>query len=62
MNTNLAPKPKAPIVDKECEFVLSGLYTTDCSNFDCCDCGGNDCGCRYCFSCNACEHCKNKTE
>lgn len=30
----------------------------DCSqHYDCCDCGGNDCGCRGCFSCNACEHC-----
>ena len=26
--------------------------------FDCCDCGGNDCGCAYCWSCNACEECK----
>lgn len=25
--------------------------------YDCCDCGGNNCGCRYCFSCNACEDC-----
>lgn len=29
--------------------------------FDCCDCGysGDEpgCGCRYCFSCNACENC-----
>lgn len=25
--------------------------------FDCCDCGGNDCGCCYCFSCNACDSC-----
>ena len=30
----------------------------NCSNlFNCCNCGGNDCGCRYCFSCNACEFC-----
>jgi len=27
--------------------------------FDCCDCGGNDCGCSYCWSCNACERCLN---
>jgi hypothetical protein len=26
-------------------------------SFDCCDCGGNNCGCDYCFSCNACEEC-----
>lgn len=25
--------------------------------FNCCDCGGNGCGCRYCFACNACKHC-----
>lgn len=25
--------------------------------YNCCDCGGNDCGCGYCFSCNACEDC-----
>lgn len=30
--------------------------------FDCCDCGGNDCGCAYCFSCNACENCLKKEE
>ena len=26
--------------------------------FNCCNCGGHDCGCRYCYSCNACEACK----
>jgi hypothetical protein len=31
----------------------------DCDNmYDCCDCGGADCGCRYCFSCNCCELCE----
>ena len=41
----------------------SGRY--DCSNrFNCCDCGTKDpdnsgCGCRYCFSCNACDYCRN---
>jgi len=25
--------------------------------FNCCDCGGNECGCRECFSCNACDYC-----
>ena len=28
-------------------------------HFNCCDCGGNDCGCGYCFSCNACDYCKS---
>lgn len=30
--------------------------------YNCCDCGTTDdcgCGCSYCFSCNACDHCKN---
>jgi len=25
--------------------------------FTCCDCGGHGCGCRYCWSCNACPAC-----
>ena len=25
--------------------------------FNCCDCGGHDCGCRYCWTCNACDTC-----
>jgi hypothetical protein len=25
--------------------------------YDCCDCGGNDCECPYCWSCNACDEC-----
>jgi hypothetical protein len=31
--------------------------------YDCCDCGADNiqcCGCRYCFSCNACEYCLDK--
>lgn len=27
--------------------------------YNCCDCGGLDCGCYYCWSCNACDHCKS---
>lgn len=31
--------------------------------FNCCDCGTDDpdngCDCRGCFSCNACEDCRN---
>lgn len=31
-------------------------------HYNCCDCGkaidaDSGCGCRYCFSCNACEEC-----
>lgn len=25
--------------------------------FDCCDCGGEDCGCAGCSSCNTCDEC-----
>lgn len=37
-----------PIVAKACKCH---------EHYDCCDCGGNECGCSYCFSCNACEEC-----
>ena len=30
--------------------------------YDCCDCGGHDCGCAYCWSCNACESCLEEGE
>ena len=30
--------------------------------FNCCDCGGNECGCAYCWSCNACDTCLNNTD
>ena len=30
--------------------------------YDCCDCGTQDCGCEYCWSCNACEECLNDDE
>ena len=26
---------------------------------DCCDCGGSECGCCYCWTCNACHTCLN---
>ena len=33
----------------------------DCDKiYTCCDCGGNDCGCAYCWSCNACDDCKEE--
>lgn len=37
----------------------------DCEDrYDCCDCGTQDsehgCGCSYCWSCNACDSCKEK--
>lgn len=36
-------------------FTCSELY-------NCCDCGGSGCGCRYCWSCNACETCMSSDE
>jgi len=40
--------------------------TCDCEKiYNCCDCGckdSNGCGCRYCWSCNACEECLNEEE
>lgn len=43
----------------ECERVLEG--NSKCENiYDCCDCGGNECGCAYCWSCNACDTCRNQ--
>lgn len=40
----------------KCEFA-ENTGDTCAKRLNCCDCGGNDCGCRYCWSCNACEHC-----
>lgn len=45
--------------EEKCENLFGG-NTLECSElFNCCDCGGNDCGCSYCWSCNACETCIN---
>jgi hypothetical protein len=30
----------------------------NCDNLSCCDCGGAECGCAYCWSCNACDSCR----
>ncbi len=46
-----------------CENLSIPYHTTPCSQlFNCCDCGGNDCGCRYCWSCNACTTCMESDE
>ncbi|HAS5696685.1 hypothetical protein [Vibrio cholerae] len=29
-------------------------------HYNCCNCGTGNCGCRYCFSCNACSFCKEQ--
>lgn len=45
-----------------CERVLEGSRI-DCDGmYNCCDCGGNDCGCMYCWSCNACDTCLSSEE
>lgn len=40
-----------------CENKTSNGLTCE-DLFNCCDCGGSECGCGYCWSCNACDHCK----
>ena len=43
------PEPK-PCLNQD------GKY--DCSTlFNCCSCGGNGCGCAYCYDCHVCENC-----
>jgi hypothetical protein len=31
----------------------------NCEYYDCCDCGGNNCGCGGCYSCHVCEDCRD---
>jgi len=48
-------------MDNECEELVDGNKSECTDLYNCCDCGANDeeggCGCRYCFSCNACSTC-----
>lgn len=46
----------------KCEHaMLRQDHFADCSStFNCCSCGGVNCGCVYCFDCNACEHCRGE--
>lgn len=32
--------------------------TCDDMGWNCCNCGGESCGCAYCWDCHACEACK----
>lgn len=54
MNTTAESTPTA------CEnaYTYRGKVETCFELFNCCNCGDADCGCRYCFSCNACDFCK----
>ena len=53
-------KESVTISNNKCENETQGHTCSDLYN--CCDCGGNDCGCAYCWSCNACEICKQERE
>lgn len=47
-------------MDNNCENLFDD-NTSDCSElYNCCDCGGNECGCAYCWSCNACDICSEE--
>ncbi|MFS1427529.1 hypothetical protein LMH73_010265 [Vibrio splendidus] len=49
-------------LDDMCEN-LNSDYAKSCSDlYNCCDCGTGNCGCRYCFSCNACSVCLDEDE
>lgn len=51
---------KEPLEKAECEW-LEGNQTLTCNElYNCCACGGNECGCAYCFDCNACEVCREE--
>lgn len=43
----------------KCEHYNNTKKTCD-DLYNCCDCGGHDCGCGYCWSCNVCENCLNE--
>lgn len=47
---------------EKCEntYKYKGVDQQCHSLYNCCDCGGNDCGCSYCFSCKACDVCLNE--
>lgn len=45
----------------QCEELETGSKLECADLYNCCACGADDqengCGCRYCFSCNACSTC-----
>lgn len=43
-----------------CDNISKSDKTTCHELYNCCDCGGTDCGCQYCFSCKACHVCQNE--
>ena len=57
-NINTFKKHFESISNQECELIKSG-EKYDCRDmYNCCDCGGSNCGCNGCYSCNACDSCK----
>ena len=48
--------------ENKCERLINGAEHSCSEIYNCCDCGGDEdsgCGCSYCWSCNACDFCKN---
>ena len=39
----------------KCIYESDGTYCGEM--FNCCSCGGEMCGCAYCWDCHACEFC-----
>lgn len=58
----LTLKEKLELEQCQYKYIASnGKDIRTCSDlYNCCDCGGNNCGCAYCFSCHACEHCQTQ--
>jgi len=45
-------------MNNDCHELNEDNRSLDCAElYNCCDCGGSDCGCAYCWSCNACDSC-----
>lgn len=54
-------------MEEECVYATPDIYggTSSCDRmYNCCDCGAEEgdmgCGCPYCWSCNACDVCRNE--
>jgi len=63
LNLKTFKRPEKSGVITSIKSVEKATTAIDCSDlFNCCDCGGNNCGCDYCSSCNYCESCKEYEE
>ncbi len=45
------------ILDDMCENLCSSTAICCSALYNCCNCGSGNCGCAYCWSCNACSEC-----